>query len=558
MKNLVDLQIINAKVLNVFNQKFEATDLWINDGKIISNVKNDENLMAKSTIDLTGKWIVPGMIDAHVHMESSMVTPSELGKILLKHGVTTIVTDPHELANVIGVAGIQYLMEDAKQTALDVKFMLPSSVPCIAFDHNGAILTAKDLNGLYKNPEVVGLAEVMDYPAIVNHDFDLFQKINDAKRHGKHVDGHAAGYSVSQLNQLRQAGADTDHEATTVSEALDRVNSGFYVFLRQGTVENDLLNTMDAVNDYNFSRFAFCTDDKTITDIIAEGSIDHNVRLAIAHGMQPELAYIIASYNGAQAHRLYDQGALSTGFLADLIVLDDLNSVKIDRVMKRGNWIADSAQLESTPVKLDRQTVKHHLQKSDLKMPLNGHSVNVIEIEPNHITTHHLIEKLSATDNFESDVDNDLLKMVVIERHHNLGTVGLGIVKGFKLNSGAIASSIAHDAHNIVAFGTNDEDIFQAIEQLTSTNGGLVIVNKGELVANMPLPIGGLLSDQSYEVASQQLQNLLNKYQQISHEVNFDPFITLSFLTLPVIPELKLTDQGLYDVTLGKFIPLEN
>ncbi|PWG00544.1 adenine deaminase [Levilactobacillus bambusae] len=554
MTTTVDLKLTGAQVLNVFSRQFEPLTLWITGGQIISN-QLDANLEATKTIDLTGKWVVPGLIDAHVHMESALVSPSEFGQVVLNHGVTTIVTDPHELANVTGIDGITYLIQDARQTPLDVQFMLPSSVPCVPFDHNGATLSAADLADLYAYPEVNGLAEVMDYPGIVRHDADLLQKIQDARRHGDHVDGHAAGYSEAMLNQLAGAGIDTDHECVSVAEAEARLRAGMAVFLRQGSVENDLLNTIGAVTEANAHRFAFCTDDKTISDLVHEGSIDHNVRLAIQSGMRPALAYTLASYNAAQIHRLWNRGALSAGYLADLVVLDNPEAVTINRVMKNGQWV--TAESVTKPLAFTQNTMHHHVQLADLQLPLHGQPVHVMTIEPNHITTGHDLAALPKTPNFEADLTNDLLKMVVVERHRRLGTVGLGLVHGFQLTSGAVATSIAHDAHNIVAFGTSDADILLAIQQITATNGGIAVVNQGQVLASMPLAIGGILSDQPYATVSQQLTSLTAAYQSLSTADPFDPFITLSFLTLPVIPTLKLTDQGLYDVERGQFIPLE-
>lgn len=554
MTKTVDMVITGAQVLNVNTREFEATSLWIKDGRIISNLK-DEPYLATEHVDASGQWIVPGMIDAHVHMESSMVTPSELGKVLLQHGVTTIVTDPHELANVAGTAGIQYLIDDARQTQLDVRFMLPSSVPCVPFDDNGATLHAADLRPLYQQPEVQGLAEVMDYGAVERGDVDTLAKIQDAYDNGYHADGHASGLDAHQLNVMRNAGLDTDHECTTVDEALARVKAGMYVFLREGTVERDVLPTIGAVTEANASRFAFCTDDKTISDLMTEGSIDYNVQLAIKSGMRPALAYTLASVNGATAHRLTDRGRLSAGQLADLVVLDNLEQVQVAKTMKSGQWATETA---TKPLPFTATKVQQHAQLVDFKLPLSTGDVNVIGVQPNHIETDHLIEKVVASDNFEADTDQDILKMVVVERHHNTGKVGVGLVHGFQLKHGAVAGTIAHDAHNIVAVGTSDEAILRAITQITATNGGIAVSDDQKILATMPLAVGGLLSSASYQVAADQLADLKRAYQQISERpMTFDPFITLSFLTLPVIPTLKLTARGLFDYASFDLISVE-
>lgn len=553
MTKTVEMVITGAQVLNVYTREFEATSLWIDHGRIISNLR-DEPYIAAQHVDATGQWIVPGMVDAHVHMESSMVAPSELGKVLLQHGATTIATDPHELANVAGVAGIQYLIDDARQTPLDVCFMLPSSVPCVPFDDNGATLHAADLRPLYQQPEVRGLAEVMDYGAVARGDADILAKISDAYAHGYHADGHAAGLNAHQLNVMRDAGLDTDHECMTVTEALDRIKAGMYVFLREGTVERDILPTIGAVTEANAGRFAFCTDDKTISDLITEGSIDYNVRLAIQSGMRPELAYTLASFNGATAHRLSDRGSLSAGQLADLVVLDNLEQVSVARTMKRGQWVLPSA---TKPLPFTATRVQHHTQLSDLQLPVATGLANVIGVQPNHIETDHLTQPIAATQNFEADCQRDVLKMVVIERHHNTGKVGVGLVHGFALKHGAIAGTVAHDAHNIVAVGTSDAAILRAVNQITKDNGGIAVVDDEQVLATMPLAIGGLLSAATYTTAAKQLADLKRAYAVISEQpLSFDPFITLSFLTLPVIPTLKLTARGLFDYATFDFIPV--
>ncbi|AVK61331.1 adenine deaminase [Lactobacillus sp. CBA3605] len=556
MTKTVDMVITGAKVLNVFTREFELTSLWIDQGHIISNLKN-EPYQARQHVDATGQWVVPGLIDAHVHMESAMVAPSEFGKVLLKHGVTTVATDPHELANVAGVAGIKYLIDDARQTLLDVCFMLPSSVPCVPFDDNGATLHAADLRPLYAEPEVHGLAEVMDYGAVARGDADTMAKIHDALAHGYHADGHAAGLNAHQLGVMRNAGLDTDHECTTVTEALERVKAGMWVFLREGTVERDVQATIGAVTEANAGRFAFCTDDKTIADLITEGSIDYNVKLAIASGIRPALAYTMASYHAAKAHRLNDRGSLTPGQLADLVVLTDVKKVQIARTMKKGTWVTTAAATQPLPFTATR--LQHQTTLADLQLPLTTGNVNVIGVQPNHIETDHLVKQVPVVaGGFQADLTQDVLKMVVVERHHQTGRVGVGLVHGFQLQQGAVAGSVAHDAHNIVAVGTSDAAILQAINQLTKTNGGIAVATAEQSLAMMPLAIGGLLSTASYTVAAQQLAAIKVAYNQLcATPIAFDPFITLSFLTLPVIPTLKLTDRGLFDYDQFKFIPVE-
>jgi len=547
----VETRIQNGLVLNVFTRQFEAITLWINDGKIVATGEQP-NCIANKTIDATDQYIVPGFIDAHMHIESSLVTPSEIGKVLLQHGVTGIVADPHELANVEGINGIEYMIKDSRQTPLDVYYMLPSSVPCTPFDHSGAILKAADLKPLYKYPEVHGLAEVMDYPAVAAGDPDIIAKINDSITAGYHADGHGAGLNINQLDVFRRNHIHTDHEANNIQQANDRLATGYSIFLREGTVERDLANTIDAVTPENAHNFSFCTDDKIIDDLLTEGSIDYSIKLAISLGLKPALAYVIASYNAAIAHDLSDVGALSTGYQADLVILNDLNTVDIDCVIKNGNLISD---LTTTPLSPDASTVHHHLKLSDLQLPLKTDFANVIGIQPNHIVTDHLKLNVSIENGeFVSNSHDDIIKIAVIERHHNLGTVGVGLVKGFKLNEGAIATTVAHDSHNLVATGTNDQAIFRAVQAVTAVGGGIAVVDDKNTLAVMPLSIGGLMSAKNYPDALTDLKSITDAYYKISSNQDFNPFLTLSFLTLPVIPSIKITDQGLYDFDQQKFI----
>ncbi|MGX4645618.1 adenine deaminase [Holzapfeliella sp. JNUCC 80] len=551
---LVDTCIQNGLVLNVFTREFEPNTLWIKAGRIVS-VGESETLKASQTIDAKNQYLVPGFIDAHVHIESAMVSPSELAKVLLKHGVTTIVTDPHEIGNVMGTQGIEYMIEDARQTPLDVKFMLPSSVPCVPFDHSGAVLNAKDLKPLYRYPEVNGLAEVMDFPAVASQSHEIMQKIKDAQDEGYHADGHGAGLTPEQLDIYRQVGIDTDHEATSVQEVKDRLSAGYYVFLREGTVERDIKNTIGAVTESNAQRLAFCTDDKLITDLDREGSIDYCIKLAIQHGVRPETAFTMASFNAAKAHKLTNSGALATGYQADIVFLNDLEQVDIDHVMKNGEILAEPT---TQPALFSESTVHHHFQLEDLKMPLHSDYCNVIQIQPNHIVTDHLKTSVKLNDgHFEQDIDQDILKMVVIERHNNLGTYGLGLVKGFEIQNGAVAITVAHDSHNLVAVGSDDESINKAIQEVTQSGGGIAVTQNGEVLSSMPLEIAGLMSAKPYQEAEKDLDLVNAAYQKISTNRVFDPFITLSFLTLPVIPSIKLTDQGLYDFNQQKFISVE-
>ncbi|MCK8607452.1 adenine deaminase [Apilactobacillus ozensis] len=554
MMEKVDLCITNGNVLNVFTRSFEKNTLWIKNGKIVATGNQFNTIQAKTIINASDKYIVPGFIDSHVHIESSLVAPSELAKVILPMGTTSIFTDPHEIANVSGVDGIKYMIEDARQTPLDVFVMLPSSVPCTPFEDNGATLKAKDLHPLYKFPEVKGLAEVMDYPAVEKRDTDIMEKINDALNHHLQVDGHGAGMNREQLDVYRQAGISTDHECTDLQGINDRLAEGFKVFLREGTVERDLQNTIQIVNEGNAQRFSFCTDDKFINTIIEEGGINFAIKLAIQYGVKPETAYTMASYNAAMAHKIDDLGALSTGYKADLVFINNPKAVDVNKVMKDGKFIQEN-DFETKTLNFQSNTMNHHFTKADLKLELSNDECNVIGICPNHIETKHLIKKVPIENGeFKADLKNDVLKMVDVERHHNSGTYGLALVSGFKLNEGAVATTVAHDSHNLLAFGTSDDAIYRAIEEVTKVGGGISVVDDEKTLATMPLKIAGLMSDKSWQKASEDLSAITNAYKKISNDIDFNPFITLSFLSLPVIPTIKLTNRGLYDFEQQKFI----
>lgn len=552
----IDLCIKNNHVLNVFSRLFEPNVLWINDGQIIATGESSA-FHARRTLDYAEQYIVPGFIDAHVHIESSLLTPSELAKVILPQGTTGIFTDPHEIANVAGANGIQYMIDDSRQSLLDVYTMLPSSIPCTPFEDNGATLTVKELKPFYQDPTVRGLAEVMDYPAISSNQPDMIAKLNDCLQAGRQIDGHGSGLSRHQLDVYRQHQISTDHEATTIQQIQERINEGFYVFLREGTVERDLENTVGAVNESNANRFAFCTDDKLVDSLLNEGGINDCIRKAIHHGLRPETAYTMASFNAAQAHQTPFIGALNPNYQADIVVLDDPYDVKIHQVIKKGHLISNH-DFYTQPLSFAKNTMNFSLSPADLQLPLNSTTANIIQVIPNHIETEHLIEPVSIHNgNFCPDPSNDQLKMVVVERHHHTGKIGKAIVKGFNLTHGAVASSIAHDSHNIIAVGTNDADLFAAIQHLQKVGGGITVFANHHELATLPLQIGGLMSNLSYKETAQKLNAITAAYQSISRPIAFNPFITLSFLALPVIPTLKLTARGLYDFDQQKFIPIE-
>ncbi|MBC2375832.1 adenine deaminase [Listeria welshimeri] len=557
-----DLVIKNGRIVNVFSGEIMEGDIAIKNGYIagIGDFSEGEQI-----IDAAGEFIVPGFIDAHVHVESAMVTPAEFARVLLPNGVTTIVTDPHEIANVAGEKGIEFMLEDAKGAPLDMFVMLPSSVPATEGEHNGDTLHAKKLHPLYKHEKVIGLAEVMDFPSVAKGSSDILTKIIDAKKEGGRIDGHGAGLTSADLNNYLAVGIRTDHESTNAKEAVDRLRAGMFVMLREGTVGRDLLQTISAVSEKNSHRFCFCTDDKLINDLITEGSINYNIRLAIENNIDPITAIQMATINAANCHNLPYLGAVAAGYQADIVFLKDLQTIEISKVLKNGQVVVENgARNEAAFEKQHSETfispkIQHHLSKQDLELPLTNDTCYVIGMKQNNLFTEKLMEQVNVENGkFVSSIEKDLLKMAVVERHHNTGCVGVGIVKGFGLKEGAIATTVAHDSHNIVAVGVSDEAMEKAINYVTEMGGGIAVVDgTGKVLHDLALPVAGLLSNKPYEEVERDLAGLLKAFNQISNAKGFDPFLTLSFLTLPVIPELKLIDQGLFDFATFQIIPNE-
>ncbi|MED3561940.1 adenine deaminase [Bacillus xiapuensis] len=555
-----DLVIKNGKIIDVFNQEIIAGDLAIKDGLFVG-IGDYEGI---EIIDAGNRYICPGFIDAHVHIESSMVTPTEFAKAVLPHGVTTVIADPHEIANVSGIQGIQFMLDNSENLPLDVKIMLPSCVPATPFENSGAELLAEDLKDFYQHERVLGLAEVMDYPSLQNADDHIMDKILQTNEHKRPIDGHLAGLDKTAINIYRTAGIRTDHECTTATEALDRIRRGMYVMIREGSAAKNLTALIPAVNQHNARRFMFCTDDKHLDEIVEEGSIDHHVRMAIREGMSPLLAIQIASLNAAECYGLHQKGAIAPGYKADFLLLDDLETVNISEVYvsgkltgRNGIYAGDSLKAYDPEETLTKTVHIPEILEKDFQIPIGETiSANVIGIIPNSIVTKKLEEKVQVIDgNFVPSLEKDQLKLAVVERHKNTGNIGLGIVKGFGFTNGAIATTIAHDSHNIVAVGANDRDLLAAIREIKELNGGCVVIKDGKVIAALSLPIGGLMSEKSFLTIHQKLKKINEALVQIGFNGNYNPFLTLSFLTLPVIPELKLTDLGLFDV--GTFQHIE-
>ncbi|WP_142828362.1 adenine deaminase [Planococcus soli] len=545
----VDLVIRHASIVNVFTKSLTTGDVAISDGVIVG-IGEYEGIQE---IDATGKFVAPGLIDAHVHIESSMVTPQQFSQVVLPHGVTTVITDPHEIANVSGTAGLEFMLKDSEASLLDIKVMLPSCVPATLFETSGAKLSAEQLAPFLDRPQVLGLAEVMDFPAVLRGEDAMLDKLLLSQQ----IDGHAAGLSENDINVYGTAGILTDHECVTKEEMIMRLERGLYVMLREGSVAKNLHALLEGVTEKNAQRCLFCTDDKHLDDLIEEGSVDYNVRVAIKQGIEPITAISMASINAAQCFGLRQKGAIAPGYDADFLLLDSLEEFRISEVYKDGQLAAQNGHYmgpigEKCETSAVQNTVRIAAIPIDsLQIPM-GHSTqaHVIGINPNNLITEHLIEEASVNNGFfVSNTSKDLLKIAVIERHQATGNIGLGIVKGLGIKNGAIATTVAHDSHNIIAVGTSDEDMKTAVEALHKLKGGLAIVQEGKVLASLSLGIAGLMSEEPFPAVYEQLKTLDQSLLKIGAPTHFNAFLTLSFLSLPVIPHLKLTDCGLFDVT---------
>ncbi|MEK3805038.1 adenine deaminase [Bacillus sp. FSL H8-0547] len=558
-KEKAELVFKNARIVDVFNLDIIHGDVAVSAGKIVGIGDYEGH----DEIDASDKFICPGLIDAHVHIESSMVPPHEFAKAVLPHGVTAVIADPHEIANVSGAAGIQYMLDSSEDILLDVFIMLPSCVPATSFEHSGAKLEAEDLEPFFQHERVIGLAEVMDYVAVKNTSDSMMDKLKMAQKHSSLIDGHMAGLPVDMANVYRSAGISTDHEVTTAQEAIERVQRGMYVQIRQGSAAKDFHRVIGAVNEKNARRFLFCTDDKHLDDLVKEGSVDHHIRLAAKHGLNPVTAIQMATLNAAECYGLKSKGAVAPGYDADLVLVDDLSSFKVDSVYKRGvlaaihgKTVKKAADRRKVPGMLLGSVVLPEIDSSMLAVRADENQLmTMIEAVPNQLVTRRAEEIVHTVNGFfVPSADLGHAKLIMAERHKGTGLIGKGVLKGFPMKRGAIAATIAHDSHNLIAAGMSDEDLILAAAAIKEMGGGLAVAADGEILAQLPLPVSGLLSDQPYEKVLDGLQKIHDALAETGLPDSFNPFLTLSFLGLPVIPELKITCEGIFDVTQFRHI----
>lgn len=547
------LVLKNAQVVNVFSGEIYKADVAVEDGYIVGI----DTYEGEQEVDLEGRLICPGFIDGHVHIESSMVSPGEFARAVVPHGTTTVIIDPHEIANVAGTAGISYMLQASEGLPLNVYVMLPSCVPATTMETSGATLLAADLEPFLDHPRVLGLGEVMNYPGVVAEDPEMLAKLRLCEN--KVIDGHAPGLTGKELAGYILSGIRSDHECTTVEEAQERLRLGMYVMIREGSATKNLLDLLPAVNNRNSRRFIYVTDDRHPQDLLTEGHIDHLVRLSVKAGLDLVTAIQMATINAAECFGLKGIGAIAPGYKADLLVLDP-DSLQVEAVYKDGKLVATNGKELFQPPYHEHPEVRNTVRLAEvnpekLKIPAKSSTARVIQLIPHQLVTSTATVQLPIKDGyFDISAEPDILKLAVFERHRKTGNIGVALVKGFGLQRGAIASSVAHDSHNIIAIGKEDADIILAAEEISRMQGGIAIALEGKILGSLPLPIGGLMSDGSLVEVRDKLVELHEIAADLGVKEEFDPFMTLAFLSLPVIPELKLTDLGLVDVKEFKLV----
>jgi len=549
-----DLLLKNAKIINTFVGIIEEGNVAIY-GDRIAGLGNYHK--AKEIIDLKGSYLAPGLINGHTHIESSMLHPAQYAQAVVPRGTSTVITDLHEITNVAGFNGIKFVLDWAQKLPLDMFFMAPSCVPATHMETSGAEITAQDIKRALKLPNVIGLGEMMNFPGVISGNKEVLKKIAAAQ--GKVIDGHAPGVTNKRLNAYLAAGIGSDHESTALEEGREKLRRGMHLMIREGSSEKNLDTLLPLVNDRTFSRCLFVVDDRSCSDLLSEGDIDAVVRKAIQKGLEPVRAIQLATINTAEYFRLYDRGGIAPGYTANLITITDLSQLEIDMVFYKGRLVATAGKYLMSTLNTSAKELTDTVRIKPfgieaLKLTTSGESLPVIEIIPGQIVTKRRIERVKAKDGVVMpDLQEDILKLAVVERHKASGNIGLGLVKGFGLKRGALASSIAHDSHNIVAVGTNDPDIFTAIKEIERLQGGLVVCVDGKILAALPLPIAGLLSPEPLEAVVKKFEKVGKNASGLGN-IPPAPFALLSFIALPVIPELRLTDMGLVDVLEFKLI----
>lgn len=544
-----DLVLKNAKYLNVFSNEFLCGDIAVANGLIAGVGKYD----GKTEIDVSGKLVLPGFIDAHIHLESSMVTPAEFAKAVVAHGTTTVITDPHEIANVMGIDGVEYMIQASQNLPIDVHFMMPSCVPATEIDESGAELDCKDIDLYLDNKKVLGLAEMMNYVGVINGDKNVLSKIVTSQAHHKKIDGHAPELSGNDLNAYIAAGVYSDHECSTFENALEKLRKGQFIMIREGTAAHNLKALMPLLTQQYYSRCMFATDDKHPSDLLYGGHIDYIVKQALKNGADPIVALKTATHHAARYFLLNNKGAIASGYLADIVVVDNLEDFNVETVFKCGKLVFDGEVKDFSAPTVDEKLAEKcfdtfHLDSvTPSSFKVEG-KLGLIGLVGGELLTRNL----GTADKI--DVENDILKIACIERHKGTNHIGVGYVKGYSLKSGAVATSVAHDSHNIITVGCNDDDIAVAVNAIKDSKGGIAVVENGKIKALLELPIAGLMSDEPLTTVNEKLENAKLSAYELGADKSIDPFMTLSFLSLPVIPSLRITTKGVFDAENWKML----
>lgn len=544
-----DLVLKNATYVNVFSNELCHGDIAVAEGLIVGMGEYH----GKMEVDVSGKLVLPGFIDAHIHLESSLVSPTEFAKAVLPHGTTTVITDPHEIANVMGTDGIEYMLQATEDLPVDVRFMLPSCVPATPLDESGSNLDYRAIDSFYDHPRVQGLAEMMNYVGVVNGDGQVVEKIVASQAHHKKIDGHAPGLSGKDLNAYIAAGVYSDHECSDMEDAMNKLRLGQYIMIREGTAARNLEALIPLLTSQYVDRCMFCTDDKHPNDLLEKGHIDYIVKKAISLGADPIVAVKAACHNAARYFLLNNRGAIAPGYLGDFVIIDDFQHFEIEMVYKRGVLMYDGQLRDFPAPEIDPYLVKRahdtfhvaHLTAEDFS---DGRPHAVIGMIPGEIVT----QDAGYADH--ADPEQDILKIAVIERHKNTHHIGLGYIKGYGLKRGAVATSISHDSHNIIVVGATDEDMAAAANRIVENRGGITVMENGQVLGEVTLSIAGIMSDDSLVMVNSALEDAKDEAFGLGVSRGIDPFMTLSFMALPVIPSLRITTRGVFDVSSQRYI----
>lgn len=558
-KMKADLIIKNAKVIDIFQNRIIDGNIAIKDGLFIGVGDYEDG---DKIIDAKGNYVSPTMTDGHVHIESSMVSPAEFLKCLVARGVSTIIADPHEITNVCGLDGIKYIIDEVKDLPVNVYIMLPSCVPATPFETSGAILKAKDYDEIIKDKHILGLGELMDFVGTVNRDKDIMDKIKLAKDNNMVIDGHAPMLSGKALDDYVLAGVNTDHECSTVEEMQEKIQRGMYIQLREGTAAKNLEELLKGVTPYNISRCFFCTDDRHPEDLLKDGSVDNNVRKAIKLGMEPLNALKMATINPVECYKLEKLGAIAPGYKADFFIFEDLEDIQAKEVFLSGEKIAENGKtIVDFPQKLSSKVLSkmkvNEVSSKDLNLKLNKNKVNIIQMQKDSLLTKKVVREVEIEDNHFKYSDDDIKKIAVIERHTGKSTIAIGLIEGYDIKNGAIGTTIAHDSHNMIVIGDNDDDMVCVINKIREMGGGMAISSNSEIIDCLKLDIAGIMSSDSIEDVENNMKRLLKNARKLGIKEGIDPFMTMGFMALPVIPEIKITDKGLFDVNNFKHIDIE-